>query len=64
MLTNAQLDSVVLGLVSDGSNRMKTIVSRLVDKIGSHRDVDRSLQRLRRGKKISYTSQTGWKVVS
>ena len=61
-MTNEELDVKVLETIQGGTTRAGEITGRLT---ANYRDVDRSLQRLRRKNKIAYASPVqGWKVVA
>jgi hypothetical protein len=65
-MKSEDLDELVLKLVAEGKSRMIDILksAEVVSTSVNNRDVDRALQRLRRGRKIVYTSQHGWRVVT
>jgi Fe2+ or Zn2+ uptake regulation protein len=70
IMTNEQLDEAVLEIIQSGITKAGTIHDRIhanQPKIG-FRDIDRSLQRLRKKKSIEYGNASkgfvGWKFVA
>ena len=64
MATNEEIDVKVLEAIRSGKTRASAIQVHIGTGVVGNRDVDRSLQRLRKKKQAVYTSPKGWKAVS
>lgn len=61
------LDVIVYNWIFSGKQRLSTVWSAIrntksIDTVYAYRDIDKSLQRLRKGRKIVFDSKTGWRV--
>jgi len=64
-MTKEELDAKVLESIRSGRSRAGAVQSHLqMTGITGARDIDKSLQRLRRRGSIQYESKTGWRVAT